>query len=79
MVASTSGPESYADGHPRSSDADLDPGPDVRESLEDADRVASDEHRVVAEHRRSGGSTNDQDGVEESMTSTMPRLGPSQP
>jgi hypothetical protein len=39
MVVPTSGPDSYNEGYPRSSDADLDPGPDVRESLDDADRV----------------------------------------
>jgi hypothetical protein len=65
MVVSTSGPDPYNDGYPRSSDADLDPGPDVRESLDDADRVASDEHRVVAERRRPGGSTNDEDRFED--------------
>ena len=65
MVVPTSGPDSYNEGYPRSSDADLDPGPDVRESLDDADRVASDEHRVVAEHRRPGGATNDEDGFDD--------------
>jgi hypothetical protein len=37
----------------------------VRESVDDADRVASDEHRVVAERRRPGGSTNDEDRFED--------------
>ena len=50
MVVSTSGPDSYNEGYPRSSDAD---------------RVASDEHRVVAERRRPGGSTNDEDRFED--------------
>jgi hypothetical protein len=61
MVVSTSGPDPYNEGYPRSSEADLDPGPDLSESLEDADRVTSDEHRVVPERRRPGGAANDED------------------
>jgi len=52
VVVATSGADPYGEGYPRSSDADLDPGPGVSESLDDADVVASDEHRVVAERGR---------------------------
>jgi hypothetical protein len=41
------------EGYPRSAAADLDPGLDLSESLDDADRAASDEHRVT-EHRQPG-------------------------
>jgi hypothetical protein len=50
MVVETSSPDPYDEGYPRSSEADLDPGPDLSGSLDDADLVASDEHRVVPEH-----------------------------
>jgi len=53
-------PEPYKEGYPRSSEADLDPGPDRSESLDDADRAACDEHRVVPERRRPG-AVNDED------------------
>jgi hypothetical protein len=53
------------DGYPRSSDADLDPGPDSSESFDDADRMASDEHRVVPEHRRHDEPTDNDDGFED--------------
>lgn len=52
MVVATSRADPYGEGYPRSSDADLDPGPGLSESLDDADLVASDEHRVGAERRR---------------------------
>jgi hypothetical protein len=61
MVVSTSRPDPYDEGYPRSSAADLDPGPDLSESLDDADRVASDEHRVVPDGRRLGQLTDDGD------------------
>ena len=64
MVAATSRHDPSDEGYPRSSKADLDPGPDVSESLDDADRVASDEHRVVLAGRRPGGSTADEDHLE---------------
>jgi hypothetical protein len=52
MVVATSWPDQYDEGYPRSSEADLDPGPDLSGSLDDADLVASDEHRVVPGHHR---------------------------
>jgi hypothetical protein len=52
MVVATSLPDPYDEGYPRSSEADLDPGPDLSGSLDDADLVASDEHRVAQEHHR---------------------------
>lgn len=61
MVVSTSRPDPYDEGYPRSSAADLDPGPDLSESLDDADRVASDEHRVVPDGRRLGQLTDEED------------------
>jgi len=64
MVEATSRPDPSDEGYPRSSKADLDPGPDVSESLDDADRVASEEHRVVLKGRRQGGSTADEDDLE---------------
>ena len=63
MVEATSRPDPSDEGYPRSSKADLDPGPDVSESLDDADRVASDEHRVVLDGRRPDGSTADEDDL----------------
>ena len=54
MVAATESTDPLDEGYPRSSGADLDPGPDRSESLDEADLVASDEHRVVLEHRRHG-------------------------
>ncbi len=65
MVAATSKPDLYNEGYPRSSEADLDPGPDRSESLEEADRVARDEHRVVLVGRRPGGSTHDKNRFED--------------
>ena len=64
MVAATFTPDPSDEGYPRSSKADLDPGPDVSESLDDADRVASEEHRVVLKGRRQGGSRADEDDLE---------------
>lgn len=65
MFASRSETDSYNEGYPRSSDADLDPGPDVRETLDHADRVASNEHRVVDERRRVDDPTNSEDQFED--------------
>jgi hypothetical protein len=58
-VVDTPRPDSYDDGYPRSSEADLDPGSDVSESLADADLAASDEHRVAPERRQDGSFTNE--------------------
>jgi hypothetical protein len=65
MVFSTSKLDPYDEGYPRSSEADLDPGPELSESLDDADRVASDEHRVVPGGRRPDGPTDDEDRYED--------------
>jgi hypothetical protein len=65
MVAATLRPDSFDEGYPRSSEADLDPGPDLSESLDDADLVASDEHRVVPERRRHDGPPDDEDRFED--------------
>jgi hypothetical protein len=65
MVVATSRPDPYDEGYPRSSQADLDPGPDPSESLDTADRVASDEHRVVLGGRRPDPSTDDEDLFED--------------
>ena len=65
MVAATSKPGPYDEGYPRSSEADLDPGPDVSESLDDADRVAGDEQRAVPQGRRPDGSTEADDPFED--------------
>jgi hypothetical protein len=65
MVLSTSKLDPYDEGYPRSSEADLDPGPDLSESLDNADRVASDEHRVVPGGRRLDGLTDDEGRYED--------------
>lgn len=49
------------DGYPDSPEADLDPGPDEVESLDEADREAGDEHRHLPEGRRPEGSIEDED------------------
>jgi hypothetical protein len=74
MVISTarraSKTDPYDEGYPPSSEADLDPGPDPSESLDYADRLASDEHRVAVQGRRlepSGNKENryEADGVDD--------------
>ncbi len=65
MVVATSRPDPYDEGYPRSSQADLDPGPGPSESLGNADRVASDEHRVVLGGRRPDRSTDGKDPFED--------------
>jgi hypothetical protein len=64
-ATSTAGPDD--EGYPRSSQADLDPGPDpgLSESLDDADRAAGDEHRVALEGRRPDGSIEDEERFED--------------
>jgi hypothetical protein len=59
MVVATSCTDPHDEGYPRSSVADLDPGPDLSEFLGEADLVASDEHRVVPEHQRHDGTDNE--------------------
>jgi hypothetical protein len=65
MLAATSKPDLYNEGYPRSSEADLDPGPERCESLEEADLVISDEHRVVLVGRGAGGSRDDETSFED--------------
>ena len=65
MVAATSKPGPYDEGYPRSSEADLDPGPDLSQSLDDADRATSDEQRVAPQGRRPDGSTGAADPFED--------------
>ena len=52
-------------GYPASSPADLDPGPELAESLEDADRDAGDEHRFTPEGRRPDSSIEDEERFED--------------
>ena len=59
-VVATTCTDPHDERYPPSSLADLDPGPDLSESLNEADLVASDEHRVVQEHQRHAG-TDDED------------------
>jgi hypothetical protein len=49
------------DGYPDSPAEDLDPGPDVIESLVDADREVVGEHRHELEGRRPEGSIEEED------------------
>jgi hypothetical protein len=65
MVVATSGPDPYDEGYPRSLEADLDPTPGQSQSLDDADREASNEQRVVLEDRRPDGSTDDEGRFED--------------
>jgi hypothetical protein len=65
MVGATLPPDPLDEGYPRSAAADLDPGPDLRESLEEADRAASEEHRVMPEHYRAAGPPDRGDGFED--------------
>jgi hypothetical protein len=65
MVVIPSEPDLFDEGYPRSSEADLDPGPDPSQSLEEADVVASDEHRVTLEHQRHNRPTDDADRFED--------------
>ncbi len=46
-MTATSTPDPFDEGYPPSSARDLDPGPDLSQSLDEADRQAGDEHRVV--------------------------------
>ena len=55
----------FNEGYPPSSEADLDPGADVTESLEDADRDARSEHRFAPEGRRPDGAIEDEERFED--------------
>jgi len=65
MVVATSWSDPYDEGYPLSSVADLDPGPDLSESLDLADLEASDEHRVVPERRRHDSRADNTDRFED--------------
>jgi len=54
----------FDEGYPLSSEADLDPGPDLGESLDEADREAGNEQRYVPEGPRPDGSIEDEDRFE---------------
>jgi hypothetical protein len=54
----------FDEGYPRSSEADLDPGPDLGESLDEADREAGNEQRHVPEGSRPDESIEDEDRFE---------------
>lgn len=58
-------PRTFDAGYPASSEADLDPGPQLAESLEDADRDAGDEHRFTPDGRRPDGSIEDEERFED--------------
>jgi hypothetical protein len=51
----------FDEGYPASRRADLDPGPDLTESLEEADRDAGDEHRFAPDRRRPDASIEDEE------------------
>jgi hypothetical protein len=65
MVVATSMPDPYDEGYPPSSEADLDPGPDLRESLDEADRGVRDEQRSMRESRGHEALTDDEDRIED--------------
>jgi hypothetical protein len=69
MIVATYRADAHDEGYPRSSESDLDPRPSLGESLDDADLVTSDEHRVAPERRRHDGPTdvNDDDVDAESV------------
>jgi hypothetical protein len=59
MAMPARGSVQFDEGYPPSSDADLDPGPDTAESLDDADRAAAGEQRVALEGHGPDESTSD--------------------
>jgi hypothetical protein len=65
MADAASKADSDDEGYPQSSEADLDPGPDLSESLGDADRAAGDEHRAAPEGRRPDESIEDEERFED--------------
>jgi len=54
----------FDEAYPLSREADLDPGPDMGESLDEADLEAGNEQRYVPEGRRPDDSIEDEDRVE---------------
>lgn len=65
MAAVKSGTSEDDEGYPPSSAADLDPGPDTSESLEEADRESRAEQRVSPEGRGPDASSEDEDASSE--------------
>ena len=65
MTVATSTVDRY-DGYPRSSEADLDPGLSLTESLDDADRAMGQEQRFTPEGQRPDCSIEDDERFEES-------------
>lgn len=61
MPATAVTAQRFGEGYPRSSEADLDPGSDLTESLEDADREAVKEQRCAPEGRGPDGSADDEE------------------
>lgn len=57
--------DQYDEGYPESAAEDLDPGDDVVESLDDADRELSAAHTVEPEGRRPEGAVQDEDRLED--------------
>ena len=55
----------YDEGYPPSGKGDLDPGPALSESLDEADREVGDEHRTRPKGQRPEGSTDDEDRSED--------------
>jgi hypothetical protein len=68
----------FDEGYPRSSEADLDPGPDLGESLDEADREAGNEQRHVPEGSRPDESIEDESDSRATAT-PMRRPQPSPP
>ena len=66
MTVATSTVDRYDDGYPRSSEADLDPGSSLTESLDDADRAMGQEQRFTPEGQRPDCSVEDDERFEES-------------
>lgn len=56
--------DDYTEGYPSSTEADLDPGPALTTSLEDADREVGREQRHALEGRRPDGSIEDEEHIE---------------
>lgn len=64
----------YDEGYPPSGKADLDPGPGLSESLDEADREVSDEHRTRPEGRLPDGSIEEEDRLEDAGQADDPEL-----
>ena len=64
----------YDDGYPPSGKADLDPGPTLSESLDEADREVGDEHRTRPEGRLADGSIEDEEHFDDDDQVDDPEL-----